>query len=155
MNFHIFWGSDLCNCLCSTPTSLDQASASFTFVSAHFCLCTEQTNLLFHGAGVRIRKAGFLAFSLEFSLFPKCFACVTLLQDPERHFFVQLSCFSPRVQRDFFSLTTSLCIADFPVSVCSDIFWFVHAKWRAGLKNLSQHVWRIVYQIIYLPSDHL
>lgn len=44
-------------------------------------------------------------------MFPKYFLSVTLLQDPERHFFVQLSCFSPRVQRvsqHLFVLLTSL-----------------------------------------------
>lgn len=117
MNFHVFWGSDLCNCFCSTPTSLDQAPAGFTFASARFCLCTQQTDPVFWAAGVRIAKAGLLVWDFHCSL-----SVFALLQDPEGHFFVQLSCFSPRVQRDFFSLTTSLCIADFPVSVRSDSF---------------------------------
>lgn len=146
MNFRIFWGSDLCNCLCSTPTSLDQASAGFTFASACFCICTQQTYRVFRAAGVRIQKAGCLAFSLGFSLFPKCFVCISSLQDPERHFFVQLSYFSPQVQRDFFSLTTSLCIADFPVSVCS--FGLYMRNEKLGLKichNMSEELFTKSY----------
>lgn len=56
MNFHIFWGSDLYKCLCSAPSSLDQASAGFIFASAHFCLFTQQTYPVFWAAGVRLEK---------------------------------------------------------------------------------------------------
>lgn len=139
-----------------------QPSTDFTFTSAYFCLCTQQiwcvsgnwgTNAksrrlalyfgfyskwLFHSswsvlyvlACYRTQKGISLYSQLLFTSGVKRFLQMMVLQHP-------------------FLLLTSLfqCVLSF--------FYLYMQNEKLGLKNLSQHVWRIVSQTIYLLSDLL
>lgn len=123
VNFHIFWGSDLCNYLCSTPTSLDlcrQLLYKLLLILlslVHVSVCTQQPCYISGdlGKNMKSRLPGMLDFNF----------CGLYL----------LACY--RTQKGISPRTVSqrpFSTDSFAVSVCSAVFWLYLQNEKLGLK---------------------